>query len=405
MLHPATHGLAQPVKAVAAAFHEAPDTAETMLGAIEFHLAKQEILELLHARARGADRYDPALMRRCHPVDGTDNHGTYQGLMHGFIDNLEKTFSEGPVCLSKLHVIGNALFQRRGRDIFVESYHVAHETFELPGGTAFFHIGGRYLDTFRQVDGRWLIQHRDIVYDWSRIVPATESFWNAERQPRALLGRRDADDPLYRLGGSHRGQLPSAIHSSDLQDKSAMDPVQRLLDKQSIAEVLYRRARAGDRSDAELAHSCYHAGATERHGEFEGLARDFIDVVSFTHPKPGSPIRGMFHLITNILPEFGDADHAFVESYHVAWCQMTDGTDATIGGRYLDKFERREGRWAIVHRDVIFDWSRMEPETAKYWDKYPGKPFLMGQRGTGDPLYTYVSRGSLYLEGVVPDGL
>ena len=134
-----------------------------MSPAISRHLAKQEILDLLYARARGADRYDPDLMRACHPIDGTDNHGTYQGLMHGFIDTLEEARLKGPPCLGKLHVIGNALFEFRDDDIFCESYHVAHETFDEPRGVTFYHIGGRYLDTLRRANGRWLIQHRDIV--------------------------------------------------------------------------------------------------------------------------------------------------------------------------------------------------------------------------------------------------
>jgi SnoaL-like domain len=358
---------------------------------IERYVVKREILDLLNARARGADRYDPVLMKACHPIDGTDNHGTYQGPMHGFIDSLESARLKGPECFGKLHAIGNALFDfRDDGDVFVESYHVAHETYAEGEGRVFFHIGGRYLDTFRKVGGRWLIQHRDIVYDWSRVMPATQPFWDPATQPTALIGTRTPADPIYSPGGATRGARPYAITT---KEGSSMDAaLQQLIDKQSIAEVLYRRARAGDRSDAELAHTCYHPGATERHGEFDGLATDFIDVVSFTRPKPNSPIKGMMHLVTNILCEFGDADHAFVESYHVAWCQMTDGTDAEIGGRYLDKFERRDGRWAIVHRDVIFDWSRMEPETGKFWDRHPAKPFLFGKRGAEDPLYAYVER-------------
>jgi ketosteroid isomerase-like protein len=361
---------------------------------LERYAAKQEILDLLNSRARGADRYDPALMKACHPLDGTDNHGTYQGPMHSFIDTLEAARLRGPECFSKQHIIGNALFDfRADGDIFVESYHVAHETFAEPdGGTIFFHIGGRYLDTFRKIGGRWLIQHRDIVYDWSRVMPGTRPFWNPETQPAHLMGSRTADDPLYAPGRATRGAL---IPTRTVKEPTDMDAaLQQLLDKQDIAEVLYRRARAGDRSDAELAHGCYHPGATERHGEFDGLAAEFIDIVSFTRPKPGSPIRGMMHMITNILCEFSDADHAFVESYHVAWCQMTDGTDAEIGGRYLDRFERQDGRWAIVHRDVIFDWSRMEPETAKFWERHPAKPFLFGKRGVEDPLYTYIERAA-----------
>jgi hypothetical protein len=170
--------------------------------------------------------------------------------------------------------------------------------------------------------------------------------------------------------------------------------IQQLLDKQAIAEVIYLRARAADRGDAPLAHACYHPDATERHGKFEGTAADFIDMVSSTtSPKPRTTARGMLHLITNVLIEFSDADHAFVESCYFAYCQMADGTDAEIGGRYLDKVERRDGRWAIVHRDCVFDWSRVEPETTKFWRGYTEKPFLFGTRDADDPLYAYTRRG------------
>lgn len=356
---------------------------------------KHEILDLLYRRARGADRFDPDLMRACHPADGTDNHGTYQGLMHDFITTVEKAQASGPPCLSKLHVIGNALFDVKGPDeVFCESYHVAHEVFVEDGVQQDYHIGGRYLDTLRRRDGRWLIQHRDIVYDWSRKMPGTEPFWEKHPAMPSLFGKRGPGDPLYAVNPSAKGALPPAWPAIQPRpETNPMDPIQRLLDKQEIAEVLYRRARAGDRSDAELAHTCYHPGATERHGMFEGLATEFIDVVSFTRPKPGSPIKGMFHLITNVLVDFEGDDEAFCESYHVAWCQMTDGTDAAIGGRYFDRFARRGGKWAITHRDVIFDWSRMDPETAKFWDKHPAKPFLFGKRGADDPLYEYVQRG------------
>ena len=353
---------------------------------------KAELTDLLFRRARGADRFDPDLMRACHPADGTDNHGTFAGRMHDFIAGLETSMAAGPPCLSKLHVIGNALFERRGDDMFCESYHVAHETFVEDGLTRDYRIGGRYLDTFRQVEGRWLIQHRDIVYDWSRLLDATDSIWGAMAYTAPRLGSRTPGDPLYAVHPQARGGLPAPWETMT-RGGMGMDGLQQLLARQEIAEVLYRRARAGDRADAELAHTCYHPGATERHGEFDGLAAEFIDVVSFTRPKPGSPIGGMFHLVTNVMVDFEGDEKAFVESYHVAWCQMADGTDATIGGRYLDRFALRDGRWAITHRDVIFDWSRMEPETAKYWDKHPAKPFLFGKRGADDPLYAYAARG------------
>lgn len=172
-----------------------------------------------------------------------------------------------------------------------------------------------------------------------------------------------------------------------------MNDIETLLAKQAISEVLFKRARASDRGDVELAMHCYHEGATERHADFDGLAADFLRDHSFTRVVPDSPVTGMTHIVTNILIDFADDDHAFVESLHVAWCQMTDGVDATIGGRYLDTFERRDGRWGLTNRDVIFDWSRMDPETPKFWERHPAAPGLFGKRGTDDPLYAYVTPG------------
>lgn len=362
-----------------------------MNGAVADLAGKQDIVELLHRRAMGADRFDVALMRACHPLDATDNHGSFQGSMHGFIDDLERRSRDGPPCFSKQHVVANALVDFHGEDeAFVESYHVAYEVFDEPRGVTDYQIGGRYLDLVRRIRGQWQIQHRDIVYDWSRVMPASPL---PRDHPTDLVGTRTSDDPLYAHKPDWRGTLPPGSSLLTLQDTLSMDDLTKLLAKQAIAEVLFRRARAGDRSDAELAHTCYHPGATERHGMFDGLATEFIDVVSFTRPRPGSPIKGMHHVVTNVLVDFDGDTKAFVESYHVAWCQMTDATDATIGGRYLDRFELRDGRWAIVHRDVIFDWSRVEPETEKFWDKHPAMPFLYGKRGADDPLYAYTARG------------
>ena len=63
-----------------------------------------------------------------------------------------------------------------------------------------------------------------------------------------------------------------------------------LIAKQQITEVLYRRARAGDRRDVELALSCYHDGATEEHEGFTGSAADFTRNVSMISPGSKAPV-------------------------------------------------------------------------------------------------------------------
>jgi 3-phenylpropionate/cinnamic acid dioxygenase small subunit len=176
--------------------------------------------------------------------------------------------------------------------------------------------------------------------------------------------------------------------------------VTTLLAKQQITEVLYRRARAGDRRDVELALSCYHDGATEEHEGFSGSAADFTRNVSMISPGSKAPVTGLWHLISNILIELHE-DAAEVESYHIAVVIRDEGAgevQSFIGGRYLDRFAFRDGRWAITHRDVVFDWSRVGEASTTYWDLVGLDPsgLLRGDFGAADPLYSLlnVERGN-----------
>jgi hypothetical protein len=177
------------------------------------------------------------------------------------------------------------------------------------------------------------------------------------------------------------------------------DAISDLLAKQQITELLYLRARAGDRRDVDLALSCYHPGATEEHEGFSGQAADFIRDVSMISPSSKAPVTCLWHFISNILIEL-DGDQASVESYHIA-VVIRDGddgqTESRIGGRYLDQFAYRDDRWAITHREVVFDWSRVDPATTPYWDLVglDESKLLRGRFGPDDPLYSHlaVTRG------------
>lgn len=186
---------------------------------------------------------------------------------------------------------------------------------------------------------------------------------------------------------------------SDLSETDRDTAVAGLLAKQEITEVLYRRARAGDRRDVELALSCYHEGATEDHEGFAGTAADFIRDVSMIAPESRAPVVGLWHFISNVLIDL-DGDVAEVESYHLALVVRTDDgveTQSWIGGRYLDSFSRRDRRWAISKRAVVFDWSRVDSPTMPYWDLVglDSSKLLRGEFGPGDPLYSQlgISRG------------
>ena len=167
--------------------------------------------------------------------------------------------------------------------------------------------------------------------------------------------------------------------------------VAELYAKQQITEVLHRRARAADRRDVDLALRCYHPGATEMHEGFTGSAAEFTRDRSMISPHSTAPVTFLWHFISNVLIDLR-GDEADVESYHIAVVGLrtdADGpTQSTIGGRYLDRFAFRDGRWAITERSVVFDWSRVDPQTTTYWELVglDESTLLRGHFGPGDPL-------------------
>lgn len=127
-----------------------------------------------------------------------------------------------------------------------------------------------------------------------------------------------------------------------------------------IRQALARYCRGLDRGDFDLICSAYHPGAMDRgrqiaDGPVEAFARFAVEKLD--RPR----IVGQHH-ITNVLIDL-DGDHARVESYFLVFrpqLNPASGADelAPTGGRYLDLFECREGRWRIAERRVIVDWAQ-----------------------------------------------
>lgn len=135
-----------------------------------------------------------------------------------------------------------------------------------------------------------------------------------------------------------------------------MDPsVAVLLAKQEITEQLYRYCRALDRFDKELALRVWHEGGTADYGAdiFQGTGEGFVEWVWVIHEQ-GFTIHS--HQITNVLIEV-DGDTAVSEAYLTVALRPRRGDDYFDRGRYLDRWERRDGRWAIVARRFVSDFS------------------------------------------------
>jgi SnoaL-like protein len=162
--------------------------------------------------------------------------------------------------------------------------------------------------------------------------------------------------------------------------------VRDLLAKQQIHEVLMRYCRAVDRDDMSLFESTYWPEAWDDHGIFKGTARELLALNRSGAGVDIMKIRYMHHCICNeYVTVEGDVAHA--ESYFVGHhgCEKEGVRQVyVLGGRYLDRFERRHGEWRIADRVVACDWESMAPETAGFW--WPS-PWVPGLHSTADVVY------------------
>ena len=129
------------------------------------------------------------------------------------------------------------------------------------------------------------------------------------------------------------------------------DELRELLDRQAILDCLNRYNRGVDRCDEELLLSAYFDDATECHGTFTGTPADFARSI-----RPAQESwAGSQHHITNHLVEIeGDVAHA--ETYFLVLIQRRGvETLGQVGGRYIDRLERRNGDWRIALRVVVID--------------------------------------------------
>jgi ketosteroid isomerase-like protein len=158
-----------------------------------------------------------------------------------------------------------------------------------------------------------------------------------------------------------------------------------LLDRARIHDVLMRYSRGVDRGDGELVVSCFHPDATLDYG------RGPMPATALAEGITKMTATGTMHFIGNEYVEV-DGDTAYGETYFISYATVTDsGKPATRsrGGRYIDRFERRDHGWKIARRLLVDEWSRLDELPA------PMAPPAgrVGLRSKDDPVYTFRTEG------------
>ena len=166
------------------------------------------------------------------------------------------------------------------------------------------------------------------------------------------------------------------------------EKIDAMLDKHEITELLYAYCNAADRHDHVKMRSLYHADAVDDHGSFfKGLAMEFIDKL----PEIQAPMLILHHNVTTVNIA-RDGDYAEGEIYIIAYHQVaTDAEpmDLLIGGRYFDKYSKRDGVWKFAHRAVVADWATVNNPSTTRLDHPMIEGAYIGKPGTADPSYAF----------------
>ncbi|CDO34448.1 MULTISPECIES: nuclear transport factor 2 family protein [Novosphingobium] len=131
-----------------------------------------------------------------------------------------------------------------------------------------------------------------------------------------------------------------------------MNP-QDLLARIELHDLVMRYCRGCDRRDFALVRSLYHDDATDDHGSmFRGPPDAFVAWL----PQAMAPWELTIHTIGNSLfaidGERAEGEH-HVRAYHRTF--PPERRELIVHGRYLDRYERRDGIWKFAHRSLVFD--------------------------------------------------
>jgi len=185
-------------------------------------------------------------------------------------------------------------------------------------------------------------------------------------------------------------------NTTDSQNRiDAIESRMRLIeDRQAIYDVIVRYCRGVDRSDPDLVLAAFHDDAIDNHFGVVLPFREAIGTLKAARSGGASPPSKTtsMHNICNVLIEL-DGDVARCESYLIVIVRIPQDAGAIDwlhAGRYVDRFERRNGAWRIAHRTVVYDLERFDQvvpapaglSQARYLDNA-----VRGKRGSGDFSY------------------
>ena len=350
---------------------------------IQVALSRVEIEQRLVQHARGIDRADEVLLRTAYHDSGTVDYGSMQGTAADFASSIATMHKTMPM---SLHRPSNVWVKIADDSALSESYVMAWVTLPTDGEPQPHLVGGRYLDQHTRRDQQWRMQHRRYVLDWiMQFTPPVDTETNPTFDLNTAVprGGHHLSDPGNALLLAFASSASPSEEVTPMNDEQALDKV---LSHQAIVELGCRVARGVDRGDPDLIMTAFHEDASVVTGVFNGDARTFSVEVGALLDNVSPRVA---HTVTNNWIDI-KGDHAVGESYVVAY-QLTVGEapeDVLTGGRYLDRYERRDGVWKISQRTFVMDWTTSSP-SKDLMSLGMFEEMVKGERGASDPVHAF----------------
>ncbi|MCB2077276.1 MAG: nuclear transport factor 2 family protein [Novosphingobium sp.] len=140
--------------------------------------------------------------------------------------------------------------------------------------------------------------------------------------------------------------------------------VAELADREAIRDCIYRYARGVDRCDEEELRSVYWEDAVDDHCLFKGAREELIAWVMPLLRAREATSHNIDNIVIRLNGDSADAESYF-QGYHVVRGE-SGVTGHLQGGRYLDRFEKRNDEWRIAMRKVVVDWFRTCPDAGDW---------------------------------------
>lgn len=154
------------------------------------------------------------------------------------------------------------------------------------------------------------------------------------------------------------------------------DDFRAVLERDRIRDCIARLARGEDRRDAVAISACFWPDSMSDYGIFIGNFDQYLAWV-----VPGSPAVSVTqHFLGQSVIDL-KGDEALVETHVMSYHRINFGEeerDITIGGRYLDRLEKRESEWRIAERTMLYDWCKDFGPSADWSQGVLGTPFRTG---------------------------